>query len=157
MRAAILVRELLGKIKMGDEGGAGGVEGVVSKSAAISTLVQQLRDGVISRAQLFDKLTRLHRGEGVDLGSGGLEGGSGGGETGEVGVGHGVAALPMGPADGEGPSSFHLCVQLSACWCCMQMCGVGVGGGSGLVRQAGGGRAGIWKACVAATMSFAEV
>ena len=40
-----------------------------SKSAAISTLVQQLRDGVITRAELFDKLTRLHRGESaVDVG-----------------------------------------------------------------------------------------
>jgi hypothetical protein len=35
------------------------------KSAAISALVQQLREGHISRTELFDKLSRLHRGEAV--------------------------------------------------------------------------------------------
>lgn len=36
-----------------------------SKSVAISALVQQLRGGQISRTELFDRLTRLHRGEAV--------------------------------------------------------------------------------------------
>ncbi len=55
-----------------DDSIASGVSGSVSKSAAISTLVQQLREGVISRTELFDKLTRLHRGE-VVAGSAGIE------------------------------------------------------------------------------------
>jgi hypothetical protein len=46
-----------------------------SKSAAISALVQQLRAGKIDRQELFDKLTKLHKGEAnpaefADFGSG---------------------------------------------------------------------------------------
>lgn len=43
--------------------GDGESGGQASKSAAISALVQQLRDGAISRTELFTHLTRLHRGE----------------------------------------------------------------------------------------------
>lgn len=50
---------------MSDVGSLDASSAQASKSAVISELVQQLRAGQISRVQLFEKLTRLHRGEDV--------------------------------------------------------------------------------------------